>query len=104
MAIVFFLTFFVGDMVQDSFQGSIDALSAMAEGGLTSLGADDMLISLVCDGIIAGVGGILTFLPNICILFFALALLEDSGYMSRVAYVMNDIMNRLAYRAGLSSP
>ena len=95
MAIVFFLTFFVGDMVQDSFQGSIDALSAMAEGGLTSLGADDMLISLVCDGIIAGVGGILTFLPNICILFFALALLEDSGYMSRVAYVMNDIMNRL---------
>ena len=54
-----------------------------------------MLISLVCDGIIAGVGGILTFLPNICILFFALAILEDSGYMSRVAYVMNDIMNRL---------
>ncbi len=95
MAIVFFLTFFIGDMVQNSFQGSIDALSALAEGGLTSLGADDMLISLVCDGIIAGVGGILTFLPNICILFFALALLEDSGYMSRVAYVMNDIMNRL---------
>ena len=95
MAIVFFLTFFIGDMVQDSFQGSIDTLSALAEGGLTSLGADDMLISLVCDGIIAGVGGILTFLPNICILFFALAILEDSGYMSRVAYVMNDIMNRL---------
>ena len=95
MAIVFFLTFFIGDMVQDSFQGSIDTLSALAESGLTSLGADDMLISLVCDGIIAGVGGILTFLPNICILFFALAILEDSGYMSRVAYVMNDIMNRL---------
>lgn len=57
MAIVFFLTFFVGDMVQDSFQGSIDALSAMAEGGLTSLGADDMLISLVCDGIMPASAG-----------------------------------------------
>ena len=54
-----------------------------------------MLISLICDGIIAGVGGILTFLPNICILFLTLAVLEDSGYMSRVAYIMNDVMNRL---------
>ena len=95
MGIVFFLTFFIGDMIQDAFQGSIDALSASAEGVLRSLGGDDMLVSLVCDGIIAGVGGILTFLPNICILFFALAILEDSGYMSRVAYIMNDIMNRL---------
>lgn len=52
------------------------------------------------DGVIAGVGGILTFLPNIFILFLALALLEDSGYMARVAFVMDDIMSRL----GLSGP
>ena len=51
--------------------------------------------SLVVDGIISGVGGILTFLPNIFILFLALAFLEDSGYMSRVAFVMDDIMSRL---------
>ena len=54
-----------------------------------------MLISLVVDGIIAGVGGILSFLPNIFILFLALAFLEDSGYMSRVAYIMNSIMGKL---------
>ena len=54
-----------------------------------------MLKSLIVDGIISGVGGILTFLPNIFILFLALALLEDSGYMARVAFVMDDIMSRL---------
>ena len=53
------------------------------------------LSSLVVDGIIAGVGGILTFLPNIFILFLALAFLEDSGYMARVAFVMDDIMSGL---------
>lgn len=95
MAVVFFLTFFIGDMLKGYFEEAIDFLSQSAAGGLAFIGADDMVISLVCDGIIAGVGGILTFLPNICILFFSLALLEDSGYMSRVAYIMNDIMNRL---------
>ncbi|MCH4178323.1 MAG: ferrous iron transport protein B [Megasphaera sp.] len=95
MAVVFFLTFFVGNVLQKYFEGAIDLLSTGATAGLTALGADDMIISLVCDGIIAGVGGILTFLPNICILFFSLALLEDSGYMSRVAFIMNDVMNRL---------
>lgn len=54
-----------------------------------------MLISLITDGIIAGVGGILTFLPNIFILFLALAFLEDSGYMARVAYVMDGIMGKI---------
>ena len=65
---------------------------------LVSVSAADWLISLIVDGIIAGVGGILTFLPNIFILFLALAVLEDSGYMARVAYVMDKIMGR----AGLS--
>ena len=90
MGVVFFLTFFIGDMLRDYFESAIDVLSAYATDGLSSLGADEMLISLVCDGIIAGVGGILTFLPNICILFVTLAVLEDSGYMSRVAFIMND--------------
>ena len=55
----------------------------------------DWLVSLVVDGIVAGVGGVLTFLPNIFILFLALAFLEDSGYMARVAYVMDSVMGRV---------
>ena len=58
----------------------------------TAVGVARWLISLIVDGIVAGVGGILTFLPNIFILFLALAFLEDSGYMARVAYVMDEIM------------
>lgn len=95
MAFVFFLTFFIGDLLKGYFEEAIDFLSQAAAGGLMAVGADETIVSLICDGIIAGVGGILTFLPNICILFFSLALLEDSGYMSRVAYIMNDIMNRM---------
>ena len=59
---------------------------------MTSIHVAGWMESLIVDGIIAGVGGILTFLPNIFILFLALAFLEDSGYMSRVAYVMNETM------------
>ena len=55
------------------------------------------MVALIVDGIVAGVGTILTFLPNIVILFLALAFLEDSGYMSRVAYVMDGIMGRLGF-------
>lgn len=95
MGLVFFLTFFVGNMLQGYFEGAINFVSDWATIGLNAIGADDMVISLVCDGIIAGVGSILTFLPNISILFLSLALLEDSGYMARVAFIMNDIMNRL---------
>ena len=62
---------------------------------LSGLHVNAMLQSLILDGVISGVGGILTFLPNIFILFLALAILEDSGYMSRVAFVMDDIMNKL---------
>ena len=63
-----------------------------------------LLNSLIVDGIIAGVGGILLFLPNIFILFLALAFLEDSGYMSRVAYVMDSIMGEQGLSAGPLSP
>ncbi|MGI6254617.1 MAG: ferrous iron transport protein B [Acutalibacter sp.] len=95
MALVFFLTFTVGDWLKGYFQMGLDAISAGVSFGLDSLHVNAMLTSLIVDGIIAGVGGILLFLPNIFILFLALAFLEDSGYMSRVAYVMDGIMGKL---------
>lgn len=95
MALVFFLTFTIGDWLKGFFETWVESLSAITSAGLASIGVNDILISLVSDGIIAGVGGILSFLPNIFILFLALAFLEDSGYMSRVAYVMEGIMSKL---------
>ena len=95
MAGVFFLTFSVGDFLKGYFETFLDFFSACSLNFLEKIGAGEMLTSLIIDGIIAGVGGILTFLPNIIILFFALAFLEDSGYMARVAYVMDSIMARL---------
>ena len=92
MALVFFLTFTVGDFLKGYFETGLDEFSAVVLGFLTDIHASEWVISLVVDGIVAGVGGILTFLPNIFILFLALAFLEDSGYMARVAYVMNEIM------------
>ncbi|SET25587.1 ferrous iron transport protein B [[Clostridium] polysaccharolyticum] len=95
MAAVFFVTFAVGDYLKGGFEWAIDTLSSGVTDGLLAIHASDVVISLVVDGIIAGVGGILTFLPNIFILFLALAFLEDSGYMARVAYVMDGIMGKL---------
>lgn len=95
MALVFFLTFTVGDFLKGYFEIALEGLSAFAGSGLEDLHVSPMLTSLIVDGIISGVGGILTFLPNIFILFLALAFLEDSGYMSRVAFVMDDIMSHL---------
>lgn len=95
MALVFLLTFTVGDWLKGYLEIFLESFSAAVTSGLTSLHVGDMMISLVVDGIISGVGGILTFLPNIFILFLALAFLEDSGYMARVAFVMDDIMGHL---------
>lgn len=93
MALVFFLTFTVGDFLKEYFQMGLDWFSQSVLVILQDLHTSPLLISLLVDGIIAGVGGILTFLPNIFILFLALAFLEDSGYMARVAYVMNETMS-----------
>lgn len=98
MCFVFFMTFMVGDFLKAGFEHTLTVLSEQANLLLVSVGCASWLVSLIVDGIIAGVGGILTFIPNIVILFLALAMLEDSGYMSRVAYVMDNIMGR----AGLS--
>lgn len=95
MLLVFFLTFTVGDWLKGFFEEWLDSFSAFVHSGLDAAGASKAVNSLVVDGIIAGVGGILTFLPNLFILFIALALLEDSGYMARVAYIMNGIMGKI---------
>ncbi len=98
MAVVFFLTFTIGDWLKGYFESFLELFSGGVSELLTGIHAASWLKSLILDGIIAGVGGILTFIPNIAILFLALAILEDSGYMSRVAYVMDGIMGK----AGLS--
>lgn len=95
MAIVFMLTFVLGDFMKGGLEVLIERFSNGAEQCLIYLHAGDMVISLLIDGIIAGVGGIISFLPNIIILFIALAILEDSGYMSRVAYVMDGVMGKM---------
>lgn len=95
MALVFFLTFTVGDWLKGYFEAGLDLFSGAVLSGLEAIHVSPLVVSLLVDGIIAGVGGILTFLPNIFILFLALAFLEDSGYMARVAYVMDGIMGRL---------
>ncbi len=95
MALVFFLTFTVGDWLKGFFENWLESFSVGVSDLLSAVNASSVLTSLVVDGVIAGVGGILTFLPNIFILFLALAFLEDSGYMSRVAYVMDGIMGKL---------
>lgn len=95
MAMVFFLTFTIGDFLKGYFEVGLEIFSKGALNILEKFGIAEWLTSLIVDGIIAGVGGILTFLPNIFILFLALAFLEDSGYMARVAYIMDRIMSKL---------
>ena len=95
MCLVFFLTFTVGDALKGIFEEGLSLVSVQASEVLTGIHVSEWLRSLLVDGIIAGVGGILTFIPNIFILFLALAVLEDSGYMSRVAYVMDSVMGKV---------
>ena len=95
MAFIFFLTFTIGDMFKDYLVEGIDIVSKNLTLLLEQFQVNQVVSSLLIDGAIAGVGGILAFLPNIFILFLALAVLEDSGYMSRVAYVMDGIMGKV---------
>ena len=99
MLVMFVITFGpFGSWLQDGVSALIDLFSGWLEGALTAAGAPAVVISLACDGIISGVGGVLSFLPQIALLFFFLSFLEDSGYMSRAAF----IMDRLLRRFGLS--
>lgn len=95
MGVVFFLTFTVGDVLKGYMEDFISWFGDGLEGLLTAWSVSDALKSLIIDGVLGGVGTIITFLPNILILFLTLGFLEDSGYMARVAYVMEDIMSCL---------
>lgn len=95
MAIVFLLTFTIGDFIKGYFELLLEMFSDKVLYILQEIGAGKAVTSLIIEGIISGVGGILTFLPNIFILFLCLAFLEDSGYMARASYIMNGIMEKL---------
>jgi len=95
MLVMFVITFGpFGSWLSDGVGAGMDALSRWLAPTLEGLGVSHVLISLVCDGIIAGVGGVLTFLPQIALLFLFLSFLEDSGYMSRAAFIMDRALRR----------
>ena len=96
MALVFYLTFgVIGAGLQDLLAAGIDALTALTDQALTSWHINAALHSLIIDGIFTGVGSVLSFLPIIVTLFFFLSLLEDTGYMARVAFVMDKLLRRI---------
>ena len=96
MGLVFWLTFgLIGQTLSDLLSLGLDQLTALADAGLTAYGINPVVHSLVIDGIFAGVGSVLSFLPTIVTLFFFLSLLEDSGYMARVAFVMDKLLRRI---------
>ncbi len=95
MLVMFVVTFGpFGSWLSDGVGAGMDALARWLAPTLAGLGVSPVLISLVCDGIIAGVGGVLTFLPQIALLFLFLSFLEDSGYMSRAAFIMDRALRR----------
>lgn len=96
MAFIFWMTFSViGQRLSDLLGEGIDALTAAADSALTAYGLNPVVHSLVIDGVFAGVGSMLSFLPIIVVLFFFLAILEDTGYMSRVAFVMDKLLRKI---------
>ncbi len=96
MAAVFWLTFnVIGAFLQGLLESGIEALTALTDGWLSSLSVHPVLQSLVIDGIFGGVGSVLSFIPIIVVLFFFLSLLEDSGYMARVAFVMDKLLRKI---------
>lgn len=96
MGLVFFLTFnVVGAFLSDVMAYAIDGLTILADRALTAYGINPVVHSLIIDGIFAGVGSVVSFLPLIVTLFFFLSILEDSGYMARVAFVMDKLLRKI---------
>ena len=96
MFLVFFLTFNVfGEVLSDLLSMLIDDITALVDKGLTAYGINPVVHSLVIDGIFAGVGSVLSFLPIIVVLFFFLSILEDTGYMARIAFVMDKLLRKI---------
>lgn len=96
MLLIFYLTFGpIGGFLSDMLQRGIDVVTGVADKALTAYGINDAVHSLITEGIFAGVGSVLSFLPIIVVLFFFLSILEDTGYMARVAFVMDKPLRRL---------
>lgn len=96
MALIFYFTFGpVGTCLSDLMEKCIGYLSGIADTALTNYGLNPVVHSLIIDGIFAGVGSVLSFLPVIVILFFFLSILEDTGYMARVAFVMDKLLRKI---------
>lgn len=96
MGLVFWLTFnVIGAFLQGVLESGIEELTGMADQAVTAANVNHVVHSLVIDGIFNGVGGVLSFLPIIVTLFFFLSMLEDSGYMARVAFIMDKLLRKL---------
>ena len=96
MLLIFYLTFnVIGAFLSDLLAAGIDALTSAVDAGLTAYGLNPVVHSLVIDGVFAGVGSVLSFLPIIVVLFFFLSILEDTGYMARVAFVMDQLLRKI---------
>ena len=96
MLSIFYLTFnVIGAFLSDLLAAGIDSLTAAVDAGLTAYGLNPVVHSLVIDGVFAGVGSVLSFLPIIVVLFFFLSILEDTGYMARVAFVMDQLLRKI---------
>ena len=96
MGLVFWLTFnVIGAVLSDGLELVIEWLTERADAALTAAGINPVLHSLLIDGVCKGVGSVLSFLPIIVTLFFFLSLLEDSGYMARVAFVMDKLLRKI---------
>ena len=96
MGLVFYMTFgLIGSFLSDLFETGIAAFTDFCNEALTAYGLNPVVQSLVIDGVFAGVGSVLSFLPTIVVLFFFLSILEDSGYMARVAFVMDKPLRKI---------
>lgn len=96
MAVVFYLTFnVIGALLQELLAAGIDALAAGVDGWMASANVNETLHSLVIDGIFGGVGSVLSFLPIVVTLFFFLSIMEDSGYVARVAFFMDKLLRKI---------
>ena len=96
MGLVFYLTFgLIGPFLQDGLEQGIDLLAGLAEKGMAAVNVNDAIQSLVLDGIFGGVGSVLSFLPIIVTMFFFVSMMEDSGYIARVAFFMDKLLRKI---------
>ena len=96
MLLIFWLTFgVIGEALSAVMEFCVEGVTSWVDAGLTAYGINPVIHALIIDGIFAGVGSVLSFLPVIVTLFFFLSLLEDSGYMARVAFVMDKLLRKI---------